>query len=117
MTWWTGAAYLFCNEYEATLTERKTGWTGGEIVEHVGVRVTTLGAAGARVDRAGENRRLSSGRCRASCRRSRPAPGDAFRSGFLAAVAWGLPPGARGPARQPDRRARAGDGRHRRSTS
>jgi len=27
-----GAAYLFCNEYEATLTERKTGWTGGEIV-------------------------------------------------------------------------------------
>jgi adenosine kinase len=24
-----GATYLFCNEYEATLTERKTGWTGG----------------------------------------------------------------------------------------
>jgi adenosine kinase len=85
-----GAAYLFCNEYEATLTERKTGWTGGEIVEHVGVRVTTLGAAGARVDRRGEPPIIVP-----------PVPdvapqeptgaGDAFRSGFLAAIAWGLP--------------------------
>jgi adenosine kinase len=85
-----GAAYLFCNEYEATLTERKTGWTGGEIVGHVGVRVTTLGAAGARVERAGEQPVLVP-----------PVPGvvpqeptgagDAFRAGFLAAVAWGLP--------------------------
>ena len=85
-----GAAYLFCNEYEATLTERKTGWTGGEIVGHVGVRVTTLGASGARVERAGEQPVLVP-----------PVPGvvpqeptgagDAFRAGFLAAVAWGLP--------------------------
>jgi len=84
-----GAAYLFCNEYEATLTERKTGWTGGEIVEHVGVRVTTLGSAGARVDRLGEPPVIAA-----------PVPGvvpqeptgagDAFRAGFLAAIAWGL---------------------------
>jgi adenosine kinase len=85
-----GAAYLFCNEYEATLTERKTGWTGGEICAHVGIRVTTLGAAGARVDQAGQPAVLVP-----------PVPGvtpqeptgagDAFRAGFLAAVGWGLP--------------------------
>ena len=84
-----GAAYLFCNEYEATLTEQKTGWTNGEIVGHVGVRVTTLGAAGARVERTGQPPVLVP-----------PVPdvapqeptgaGDAFRAGFLAAISWDL---------------------------
>ena len=31
-----GAAYLFTNEYEAALTERKTGWSADEILERVG---------------------------------------------------------------------------------
>ncbi len=84
-----GAAYLFCNEYEATLTTHKTGWTDAELTAQVGVRVTTLGADGARVQRAGEPPVLVP-----------PVPdvrpkeptgaGDAFRSGFLAATAWGL---------------------------
>ena len=29
----TGADYLFCNEYEAELTEHKTGWSAGELNE------------------------------------------------------------------------------------
>jgi adenosine kinase len=85
-----GAAYLFCNEYEATLTERKTGWTGGEIVEHVGVRVTTLGAAGARVDRLGEPPVIV-GPVPDVVPQEPTGAGDAFRAGFLAAIAWGLP--------------------------
>ena len=85
-----GAAYLFCNEYEATLTERKTGWTGGEIVEHVGVRVTTLGAAGARVDRLGEPP-IIVGPVPGVVPQEPTGAGDAFRAGFLAAIAWGLP--------------------------
>jgi adenosine kinase len=85
-----GAAYLFCNEYEATLTERKTGWTGGEIVEHVGVRVTTLGAAGARVDRLGEPPVIV-GPVPGVVPQEPTGAGDAFRAGFLAAIAWGLP--------------------------
>lgn len=85
-----GAAYLFCNEYEATLTERKTGWTGGEIVEHVGVRVTTLGAAGARVDRLGESPVIV-GPVPGVVPQEPTGAGDAFRAGFLAAIAWGLP--------------------------
>jgi len=82
-----GAAYLFCNEYEATLTERKTGWTGGEIVEHVGVRVTTLGSAG----RGGPAGRTSGHRCAGAGRgpQEPTGAGDAFRAGFLAAIAWG----------------------------
>ena len=41
-----GAAYLFTNEYEAALTEQKTGWTADEVLDRVGTRVTTLGAQG-----------------------------------------------------------------------
>ena len=85
-----GAAYLFCNEYEATLTERKTGWADGEIVEHVGVRVTTLGAAGARVDRMGEPP-VVVGPVPGVVPQEPTGAGDAFRAGFLAAIAWGLP--------------------------
>lgn len=84
-----GAAYLFSNEYEAHLTEHKTGWTAAEVVARVDVRITTLGHDGARIDRA--------------CEEPITVPpidgvepveptgaGDAFRAGFLAAVAWGL---------------------------
>jgi adenosine kinase len=55
----------------------------------VGVRVTTLGADGARVDRKGLDPVIVG-----PVKDVRPAEptgtGDAFRSGFLAAVAWGL---------------------------
>ena len=36
------------------MTEHKTGWSAEEDLARVGVRVTTLGAHGARIDRAGE---------------------------------------------------------------
>jgi adenosine kinase len=85
-----GAAYLFCNEYEEALIERKSSWSGPEILDRVGVRVTTLGPAGAKIEQSGQDPVLVE-----------PVPevgkadptgtGDAFRSGFLAAVAWGLP--------------------------
>jgi adenosine kinase len=84
-----GAAYLFCNEYEATLTERKSGWTADEVTARVGVKVTTLGAAGARVDRAGEPPVLA-GPVTGVEPVEPTGAGDAFRSGFLAATAWGL---------------------------
>ena len=84
-----GAAYLFCNEYECTLTERKSGWTPDEVTAHVGVKVTTLGAAGARVDRAGEEPILVPPITGVQPVEPTGA-GDAFRSGFLAATHWGL---------------------------
>ncbi|GAA1274481.1 kinase [Planotetraspora silvatica] len=84
-----GAAYLFSNDYELGLIAQKTGWSDEEILERVGVRVTTLGPKGVRIDRRGEPSLHIS-----------PAPelgkadptgvGDAFRAGFLSALAWGL---------------------------
>src|SRR5258708_17947650 len=84
-----GAAYLFCNEYEAKLTERKSGWADEEVTARVGVRVTTLGAAGARVDRAGEQPILVPALTDVRPKEATGA-GDAFRAGFLAATGWGL---------------------------
>jgi adenosine kinase len=85
----TGAAYLFCNEYEAHLTEHKTGWTADELTREVEVRVTTLGSAGARVERDGQPpvRVPAVPEVRP---REPTGAGDAFRAGFLAAVGWGL---------------------------
>jgi adenosine kinase len=85
----SGAAYLFSNEYEASLTEHKTGWSAAEVVAQVGVRVTTLGADGARMDRAGQDPVLV-GAVKDVSPVDPTGTGDAFRAGFLAAVAWGL---------------------------
>ena len=85
-----GADYLFGNEYEEALIERKSGWDGAEILARVRVRITTLGSAGARIDQRGQPSVTVP-----AVPDAKPADptgsGDAFRSGFLAAVAWGLP--------------------------
>ncbi len=85
-----GATYLFTNQYEAALIEAKTGWSEQQILERVKIRVTTHGAKGAVIDRLGEPT------VHVACapERAKPDPtgvGDAFRAGFLAGVAWGLP--------------------------
>ena len=84
-----GADYLFGNEYEEALIERKSGWTGAEILARVKVRITTLGSAGARIDQHGQPSVAVP-----AVPDAKPVDptgsGDAFRSGFLAAVAWGL---------------------------
>ena len=49
-----GADYLFGNEYEEALIERKSGWGSAAMLARVGVRITTLGSAGARIEQRGE---------------------------------------------------------------
>jgi len=85
----TGAAYMFSNDYEASLIEHKTGWSADELTAQVGVRVTTLGSEGARVDQNGRDPVLV-GPVRDVTLADPTGTGDAFRSGFLAGVAWGL---------------------------
>jgi adenosine kinase len=85
-----GAAYLFCNEYEEAVIEQKTGWTSQDILDRVATRVITLGAAGARVERKGVEP-VVVGPVKDATFVEPTGAGDAFRSGFLAATAWGLP--------------------------
>ncbi|GGM65101.1 kinase [Thermopolyspora flexuosa] len=84
-----GAAYLFSNDYEKALIEQKTGWSDEEVLDRVGVRVTTLGPKGARIDIKGE----PSLHVPPAPERRKADPtgvGDAFRAGFLAGLSWGL---------------------------
>ncbi|RJL31432.1 carbohydrate kinase family protein [Bailinhaonella thermotolerans] len=84
-----GAAYLITNDYEKALVEQKTGWTDAEVLSRVGVRVTTLGPKGVVIDRQGEE----GIHVPAVPEVERVEPtgvGDAFRAGFLSALAWGL---------------------------
>jgi adenosine kinase len=84
-----GAAYLFTNEYEAALTEQKTGWSAEEILDRVGIRVTTLGPNGVRIDRKGEEP-IQVPTPKETHRADPTGVGDAFRAGFLAGLAWGV---------------------------
>ncbi|WP_228984726.1 PfkB family carbohydrate kinase, partial [Streptomyces sp. DH12] len=84
-----GATYLFSNEYEKGLIQTKTGWTDEEILAKVGHRVTTLGARGVRIERAGEP--VVEVACPDEERKADPTGvGDAFRAGFLSGLAWGV---------------------------
>jgi adenosine kinase len=84
-----GAAILFSNEYESHMIEQKTGWTGEEILDRVGVQVTTLGKDGVRILRAGEEP-IELPAARDVVAVEPTGVGDAFRAGFLAAMTWGV---------------------------
>jgi adenosine kinase len=84
-----GAALLFSNEYESHLIESKTGWSADEVLDRVGVKVTTLGKDGVRIVQRGEEDIVVS--AAAGVIAVEPTGvGDAFRAGFLAALEWGL---------------------------
>ncbi|MDK1475526.1 carbohydrate kinase family protein [Streptomyces sp. 549] len=84
-----GAAFLFANEYETALVASKTGWSPEQILQEVGTQVTTLGARGVRIERAGEP--VIEVGCPAEETKADPTGvGDAFRAGFLSGLAWGV---------------------------
>jgi adenosine kinase len=84
-----GAKYLFSNDYEWELLLKKTGWTEAEVLEKVGMRITTLGEKGAEIiDSKGPVVHVA-----AVPELSKTDPtgvGDAFRAGFLAGLSHGL---------------------------
>jgi adenosine kinase len=86
-----GAEYLFNNEYEATLIEQRTGWSADEVLDHVGIRITTMGSKGARItSRAGLD--ISVPVAQEKAIKDPTGVGDAFRAGFLTGLGWGLSP-------------------------
>ena len=84
-----GATYLFSNDYEAALTEQKTGWSSDEILERVGTRIITQGARGVELHVAGEDV-IEVAAVPDVTAVDPTGVGDSFRAGFLAAVAAGL---------------------------
>ncbi len=85
-----GAAYLFSNEYESHLIESKTGWSADDVLARVGTHVITLGAAGVRIAQHGHDP-VEVPAVHGVTAVEPTGVGDAFRSGFLAALDWGLP--------------------------
>jgi adenosine kinase len=77
-----GAAYAFS---DGDVLTSATGWSKAELLAHVGTWVVTLGAAGVRLETAGNPPALVAGTI------NRHDGPEAFRAGFLAALGWGLP--------------------------
>jgi len=84
-----GAAYLFSNEYESHMIEAKTGWSAAEVLDRVGVQVTTLGKDGVRIVQRGHDDIVVAA-AKDVVAVEPTGVGDAFRGGFLAALEWGL---------------------------
>jgi adenosine kinase len=84
-----GAAYLLTNDYEKSLLESKTGLTDSEVLDRVGIRLTTLGSQGVRIDGKG----IESIVVPAAQELAKHDPtgvGDGFRAGFFSGLSWGL---------------------------
>jgi adenosine kinase len=84
-----GAAYLLTNDYEKELLENKTGLSDAEILDRVGIRVTTLGKDGVRIT----GRDLEPVHVPVAQEIHAYDPtgvGDGFRAGFFAGLSWGL---------------------------
>lgn len=85
-----GAAYLLTNDYEKDLLESKTGLSEAEVLERVGVRITTLGKQGVAI--SGKDIDPIQVPVAREIRAYDPTGvGDGFRAGFFAGLAWGLP--------------------------
>jgi adenosine kinase len=84
-----GAAILFSNEYELHMIEQKTGWSAEEVLARVETQVTTLGKDGVRIQREGEAPIVVHA-AKDVVAVEPTGVGDAFRSGYLAGLSWGL---------------------------
>lgn len=84
-----GADYLFNNEYEAKLIQERTGWNETEVLEHVGIRVTTLGKNGVHIQSKG-GLDIKVPVAQEKQIKDPTGVGDAFRAGFITGLSWGL---------------------------
>jgi adenosine kinase len=84
-----GADYLFTNDYEWELLLRKTGWSASDVLDRVGVRVTTLGEKGVKIVTA-DGAELEVAALPEHAKADPTGVGDGFRAGFLAGLNGGL---------------------------
>jgi adenosine kinase len=84
-----GAAYLLTNDYEKSLLESKTGYSPDDVLDRVGIQVTTLGSKG--VEIYGRDIETIYVPCARELAKHDPTGvGDGFRAGFFAGLSWGL---------------------------
>jgi adenosine kinase len=84
-----GATYLLTNEYEKELLESKTGLSDAQVLDRVGIRVTTLGKDGVMIT----GRSIEPVHVPVAQEVQAYDPtgvGDGFRAGFFTARSWGL---------------------------
>jgi adenosine kinase len=84
-----GAEFLLTNEYERSLLEQKAGLTGGQVLDEVKVRVTTLGKDGVEITGHGIER-IHVPVARDVIPDDPTGVGDGFRAGFFSGISWGL---------------------------
>ena len=84
-----GATYLLTNEYERSMLESKSGLRGEQVLEHVLIRVTTLGKGGVEITGRGFDR-IHVPVARDVIPDDPTGVGDGFRAGFFAGISWGL---------------------------
>jgi adenosine kinase len=84
-----GATYLLTNDYEKELLESKTGLSDAEVLERVGVRVTTLGKNGVTITGKGIEP-ITVPIAREIHAYDPTGVGDGFRAGFFSGLSWGL---------------------------
>jgi adenosine kinase len=84
-----GAAYLLTNDYEKDLLESKSGYSDAEVLNRVGVRVTTLGKHGVRIMGNGIDT-IEVPIAKEVQAYDPTGVGDGFRAGFFSALSWGL---------------------------
>lgn len=83
-----GATYLFANEYEIAVIEKKTGWDLKTICSKVANVIVTLGADGSVVYTGDESINIPAAKI--SHVAEPTGAGDAFRGGFFAGLTNGL---------------------------
>jgi adenosine kinase len=84
-----GAAYLITNAYEKELLETKTGLSDDDILDRVGIRLTTHGKDGVQITGRGIEP-ISVPAARVGHAYDPTGVGDGFRAGFFTARSWGL---------------------------
>ena len=89
MTLIDGAEFLLTNEYERSMLEGKSGLTSDQVLEHVTIRVTTLGKDGVEIT-GRDIERIHVPVARDVIPDDPTGVGDGFRAGFFAAIGWGL---------------------------
>ena len=84
------AEFVIGNDYEMKLLEERTGWNGSEILKHTKYLITTLGERGSAVYTA-DGEQVEAGVCPPLSFDDPTGAGDAYRAGFFAGFAKGMP--------------------------